>query len=153
MASQAERDAHKLMRRGTRACRECTKIDYRWPIEAHANNVSGRRRKIRCIYDNDEAEICQECTAHNRDCVKQGIVRGSTSSSSSSRSVKVQVTRLESAVEKLARDKTRKADARIPRQPRRSSQALVTSPADLDETKLVLDSKSPIFSLFDNDLV
>ncbi|KAK5948661.1 hypothetical protein OHC33_010264 [Knufia fluminis] len=131
--TQAEKDAYKLMRRGTRACREC------------------RRRKIKCIYGDSNDDICQECITHSRECIKQGVVRGS--SNNQTRNVKVQVTRLESAVEKLAREKDSiHATASIG--------GLATphsTPEGGEENDASLEKhyrkRSPIFSLFNNEIL
>ena len=153
-ASQQEKDAYKLMRRGTRACRECTSTACcsevsHLPADNHWLKCIGRRRKVKCIYDDDDDNICQECKVHNRHCIKQGIVRGS-SDGGTSKSVKVQVTRLESAVEKLARE-----DARTKPTPPTigSPQEIPTSPQELEKLQEKHQNLSPIFSLFNNDLV
>lgn len=132
-ASQQEKTAHKVMRRGTRACREC------------------RRRKIKCIYDEGRDDVCQECQTHERQCIKQGLVRGG-STGQSSRSVKVQVAQLESAVQKLAREKA--TIGKIRDTVRSEEQTNGTAPNDDDRLAVIeqeLKKRSPIFSLFDND--
>lgn len=110
----------------------------------------GRRRKIRCIYDDGKTDICQECVLHERECVKQGVVRGGTSNNGSTSNVKVQVTRLESAVEKLARDK--KAGIRD-RRFSFSQSPIEKDAADLAFVDEQLKKRSPIYSLFDNEFV
>ena len=96
--------------------------------------------------------MCQECQAHDRECTKQGIVRGSKSDPST-RSVKVQVTRLESAVEKLARENT-KLDASTSTEGANVSGAIPTS-EDEDVASLTqsISRQSPIFALFNNEIV
>lgn len=130
--SQGQKIAHKLMRRGTRACREC------------------RRRKIKCIYNEDKDEICQECATHARTCIPQGKIRGG-SSTQSSRSVKIQVARLESAVQKLAREKAiiHEDAADNARNPSTAAVGAI----DLTFLEQQMKKRSPVFSLFDNDAI
>ncbi|KAF1949362.1 hypothetical protein CC80DRAFT_376812, partial [Byssothecium circinans] len=45
--------ARKKMRKGTRSCFEC------------------RRRKIRCIFPNDNPDVCSECFARGSRCIDQ----------------------------------------------------------------------------------
>lgn len=113
---------------------------------------TGRRRKIKCIYDDDDNNVCQECTAHNRECTKQGVVRGS-SNNQNARSVKVQVTRLESAVEKLAREKSN-VDSTGPIEKAPASLGTLDSGGeDFACAEQPHKKRSPIFSLFNNEIV
>lgn len=114
-------------------------------------SIRGRRRKIRCIYDDGNIDICQECALHERQCIKQGLVRGTGNASLASTSnVKVQVTRLESAVEKLAREKERKSH-----QHKGSTSQASNDEEVPDSFFLNMDWKdnAPIYSLFDNETV
>lgn len=121
------------------------------PVLPVANTLTlsqGRRRKIRCIYDDGRNDICQECVLHERECVKQGLVRGSGTHGSAS-NVKVQVTRLESAVEKLAREKTNSSER---------NHSTTQDPLDnetIDSTFMEEEWKKhcPIYSLFNNEIV
>lgn len=67
----------KKMRKGTKSCIECMSfVD----ISVHANS-QGRRRKIRCTYDMDRPETCNECRLRGSTCVAQahGSIDASTS--------------------------------------------------------------------------
>ncbi|KAK5097531.1 hypothetical protein LTS08_006945 [Lithohypha guttulata] len=133
-ASQAQKDAYKVMRRGTRACR--------------------RRRKIKCIYNDDASEICQECAAHSRECSKQGTVRAKGHPSSSAKSVRVQVTRLESAVEKLERERNRADEPNPTVDATRSDRQSNILQNGFDTLGSDYKRKAPpVFALFDNDIL
>jgi len=123
-----------------------------WRPWLELTSKSGRRRKIKCIYDDDNNDVCQECIAHNRECIKQGAVRGN-GNNQNARNVKVQVTRLESAVEKLARDRSNIASIDSTEKVSASLGTLGSREEGLASPEQPYKKRSPIFSLFNNEIV
>ncbi|KAH7391784.1 hypothetical protein BKA66DRAFT_391864, partial [Pyrenochaeta sp. MPI-SDFR-AT-0127] len=56
MPKEESLPTRKKMRKGTHSCFEC---------------IPGRRRKIRCIYQSDNPDVCSECFARGSRCIDQ----------------------------------------------------------------------------------
>lgn len=115
----------------------------------------GRRRKIKCTWTSDHAQICRECSQNDRTCVGQGIVNNSLSVKRSN--LKIRIGRLESIIERLSKEHPEKALEVISEtdsscSPTNSSDSLSNTGISMTQEQL-RDLKSPLFDLFDNDVV
>ncbi|KAJ5987162.1 hypothetical protein N7451_011527 [Penicillium sp. IBT 35674x] len=137
-------DAHgpprKRMRKGTRSCMEC------------------RRRKIRCTYDSDRCEICNECRLRGSKCFDQEHGSDDPSAAPGSGpserySLRERVAYLETVVQDLAK----RLD-----QTNASIQKCQTTPGNLTPVSMEPDrlgpsseriENAPVLQLFDNYLV
>ena len=115
------------MRKGTRSCREC------------------RRRKIKCTWASDVANVCNECTKDHRACVNQGPVSAGIRAGRSQLHLNVRVDRIESIVEQLAKS----AETCSTKQTTKSDD-LKGQPISSDLHDRKISARSPFYGLFNN---
>ncbi|KAF1929664.1 uncharacterized protein M421DRAFT_60016 [Didymella exigua CBS 183.55] len=97
----------KKMRKGTHSCFEC------------------RRRKIRCIFQSDNPDVCSECFARGSRCVDQENANPDVIVDHR-KNLRERVSRLEALVDSLLEDKTVKSES-----PSNQSQAETASPRNM----------------------
>ncbi|KAI1816292.1 hypothetical protein GGS20DRAFT_583671 [Poronia punctata] len=100
----------RKVRKGTRSCWEC------------------RRRKIRCVYASDNAEICAGCDTRGTNCVSQEFPDGQTQIQD--RRVTQRLGRVEEMLEKLVEKIMPDSYNVRPRIPTNNSTSSTASPAD-----------------------
>ncbi|KAH6612444.1 hypothetical protein C7974DRAFT_77901 [Boeremia exigua] len=106
MPKEESLPTRKKMRKGTHSCFEC------------------RRRKIRCIFQSDNPDVCSECFARGSRCVDQENANPEVIVDHR-KNLRERVSRLEALVDSLLEDKTVKSES--PSQ----SQAETTSPRNV----------------------
>jgi len=132
----------KAMRKGTRSCKEC------------------RRRKIRCIYPHNDV-TCHECTTHKRRCLSQGYLRSSTKVEDNGNrrkaTISIRVSKLESVIERLSTSQNQlrgtQPTGSVPKQNTVAPESSRGHIEDLDELDRRMKMESPIFRLFQNQVV
>jgi len=130
----------KKMRKGTHSCWEC------------------RRRKIRCLFSNDNPSVCTECFARGSRCVDQEHAESDVVVDQR-KNLRERVARLESLVETLMDDRTDRGAAEALRDLRSSK--LPPTPVDSEESPLGPGNQEvpghtdqvPILALFNNEVV
>ncbi|KAJ6120601.1 hypothetical protein N7523_004881 [Penicillium sp. IBT 18751x] len=131
----------KRMRKGTKSCTQC------------------RRRKIRCTFNPDRPEACNECRLRGSTCIDQEYDSEKTSISGAAQgdqrySLRERVAHLENVVQDLAKRIDKTSPARSPA--RRPSAEDMRPPTD-ESDKLGPSScqiqSAPVMQLFDNYLV
>jgi len=144
----------KKMRKGTHSCFEC------------------RRRKIRCIYQADNPDVCSECFARGSRCIDQESANPEVIVDHR-KNLRERVSRLEALVDSLLEEKTVKSESPS-QQSRSQSLADTTSPKNVytrdfpptplsseDSSNILKDSQKvpssgrhhiPILSIFEDAL-
>lgn len=114
---------------------------------------SGRRRKIKCNWTSNAATVCNECTKYSRECIAQGYIIDPARIDKSESLLKVKVKRMESMVERLA--KIQNDQAVIARRDENgcSFERVQNSLVDGSELEEHASRASPLFRLFNNELV
>lgn len=115
----------------------------------------GRRRKIKCTWTSDAAYICRDCSENDRQCVSQGIVSNATTGKRSN--LKIRVGKLESIIERLSTTHPEKAlkvmsETESNSTPSNWSNSTVQNGLTPESVK-PKELKSPLFDLFDNNVV
>ena len=127
----------KVMRKGTRSCREC------------------RRRKIKCTWTSEQAAVCRECSEHHRQCSSQGLVDNTSVGKRSN--LKIRIGKLESIIERLSKahpEKALEVMSETDSSPSPSSSSIPSSqPSNAIKQMEPKDLKSPFLDLFDNDVL
>ncbi|KAJ5752973.1 hypothetical protein N7520_009890 [Penicillium odoratum] len=131
----AQGPPRKRMRKGTRSCMEC------------------RRRKIRCTYDSDRCETCNECRLRGSKCFDQEHGSEDPSAPSERYSLRERVSYLETVVVDLAKrlDQTNAAISKSG-QITRNLTPVATEPDRLGPSSEKIEN-APVLQLFDNYLV
>lgn len=92
MDGNADQPQVKRMRKGTKSCAEC------------------RRRKIKCIYEPSQLEVCRDCAERGSECIEQEHAETQTRTTES-QSLKGRVAQLENLVKRLVDKLDEKNDA------------------------------------------
>jgi hypothetical protein len=138
--SDGHRDKRvRRVRKGTRSCWEC------------------KRRKIRCIFGDDNDPTCKGCLDRGTSCVSQEFLDDTERSSSNNTGLGHRLGRVEELLEKLITKVTPNNERTLPRdegdnlQPSASCIGIdVIVPTDEPHTEY---GNAPIMSLFDNSVV
>lgn len=69
--ADAQGPPRKKMRKGTKSCTECTLLHHPVSPRSLLKSVSGRRRKVRCIFNPNLPEACNECRLRGSTCIDQ----------------------------------------------------------------------------------
>jgi hypothetical protein len=93
MPKEESLPTRKKMRKGTHSCFEC------------------RRRKIRCIFQADNPDVCSECFARGSKCIDQEHANPEVVVDHR-KNLRERVSRLEALVDTLLDDKTVKSESR-----------------------------------------
>ncbi|KAF3005720.1 hypothetical protein E8E13_006098 [Curvularia kusanoi] len=115
MPKEESLPTRKKMRKGTHSCFEC------------------RRRKIRCIFQADNPDVCSECFARGSRCIDQESANPDVIVDHR-KNLRERVSRLEALVDSLLEEKTVKSESPS-QQSRSQSQADTTSPRSVFITK------------------
>ncbi|KAJ5658408.1 uncharacterized protein N7484_002057 [Penicillium longicatenatum] len=141
LLSDAHGPPRKRMRKGTRSCMEC------------------RRRKIRCTYDSDRCEICNECRFRGSKCFDQehgsdDPSTGPGSGPSERYSLRERVAYLETVVQDLAKrlDETNASISKSAQTTSGNLTPVSTEPDRLGPSSEKIEN-APVMQLFDNYLV
>lgn len=138
--SEGHRDKRvRRVRKGTRSCWEC------------------KRRKIRCIFGDDNDATCKGCLDRGTSCVSQEYLDETERSNSNNSGLGQRLGRVEELLEKLitkvapTNERTPPCDERDNLQVAASSMGIdVIAPTDEAHTEY---GNAPIMSLFDNSVV
>lgn len=129
----------RRVRKGTRSCWEC------------------KRRKIRCIYANENAPTCKGCLDRGTSCVSQEFLDDSERSSSNNVGLGQRLGRVEELLEKLIANVSPSVKTPLSVNEAGNLQATssslgidVIAPNDESHTEF---ENAPIMSLFDNSVV
>jgi hypothetical protein len=113
--------------------------------------LSGRRRKIRCTFSDDNTDVCSECFARGSRCIDQEHANPD-SIVDHRKNLRERVSRLEALVDTLLEDKSERGAIETLRALR---EPLPHTPLSSDAASSVpaADSQAPIMTLFNNDVI
>ncbi|KAF1987789.1 hypothetical protein K402DRAFT_403455 [Aulographum hederae CBS 113979] len=116
--------------------------------------LTGRRRKIRCIFSSDSSTTCTECFARGSRCIDQEHAE-SDAIVDQRKNLRERVARLESLVDTLLEDRTDRGAAEALSNLGRTPAPFPPTPLsdDTPSGAAVAHSHAPLLSLFNNDIL
>jgi len=122
--------------------------------------LSGRRRKIKCTYEDEFVSICHSCAEYQRICIVQSVSDTSRSAGGITKHtgptrLNVRVMRLESVVERLSRTIPKSEyDSPPSTHPERQKSILDNSTSKtIEYLEPKIEPILPIYSLFQSEVV